>query len=185
MFKQFVILLILSYSIIDLSKVEAVTSALKRQTLVFHEPPYENNLERTDQVTEHYITQRLDNFNHQNNRTFQMVLLSQHSCCSIFDIFFNHKKIHCRHQIIDSLLKSNENFVFSSDIWKMMFISKVAGQFSSWSAENGKLAPVISCPVSIFMIWPKRIMVCSFIRNIGSMAKPDPRSEFWIKNNFS
>lgn len=86
MFKQFVILLILSYLTENLSKVEAVTSALKRQTLIFHEPPYENNLERADQVTEHYITQRLDNFNHQNNRTFQMVLLSKHSYSSIFSI---------------------------------------------------------------------------------------------------
>lgn len=66
-------LLILSYLATNFLQVEAVTSALKRQTLIFHEPPVENNLERADQVTEHYIEQRLDNFDHQNNRTFQMV----------------------------------------------------------------------------------------------------------------
>lgn len=75
MFNRSLFLLILSYLAANLLKVEAVTSALKRQKLIFHEPPYENNLERADQVTEHYVTQRLDNFDHQNPHTFQMVLM--------------------------------------------------------------------------------------------------------------
>lgn len=73
MFSRITLLLILSYLAANVLKVEAVSSALKRQTLIFHEPPHENNLERADQVTEHWITQRLDNFDHQNPHTFQMV----------------------------------------------------------------------------------------------------------------
>lgn len=66
------VLLCLAANVLQL---EAVSSALKRQSLIFYEPPVENNLERADQVTEHYIEQRLDNFNHQDSRTFQMVLI--------------------------------------------------------------------------------------------------------------
>lgn len=62
---------------------EAFSAALKRQMLIFYEPPYENYLKSNDQVTEHYITQRLDNFDHQNERTFQMVFT-----------FFNHYFFH-------------------------------------------------------------------------------------------
>lgn len=53
--------------------LEAVPSALTRQLLIFHEPPVESVFKQTDQVTEHYITQRLNNFNRQDSRTFQMV----------------------------------------------------------------------------------------------------------------
>lgn len=81
MINRSLLLLFLSYLAANLLKVEAITSALTRQTLIFHEPPYENNLERADQVTEHYITQRLDNFDHQNPRTFQMVLIKNPIVC--------------------------------------------------------------------------------------------------------
>lgn len=84
MLNKSTVLLILSYLAANLLRVEAITSALKRQTLIFHEPPYENNLERADQVTEHYITQRLDNFDHQNQRTFKMVWLK------LFFFFFKY-----------------------------------------------------------------------------------------------
>lgn len=47
--------------------------ALERQLLIHHEPPYENNGEKYSDVTEHFITQKLDNFDHQNKETFQMV----------------------------------------------------------------------------------------------------------------
>lgn len=63
----------LPYFIANLLQIEAISSALKRQSLIYYEPPFENNMERADQVTEHYITQRLDNFDRQNPRTFQMV----------------------------------------------------------------------------------------------------------------
>lgn len=53
--------------------LEAVPSALTRQLQIFHEPPVESTFKQTNQVTEHWITQRLDNFNHQDPRTFQMV----------------------------------------------------------------------------------------------------------------
>lgn len=53
--------------------LEAVPSALTRQLQIFHEPPVESVFKQTNQVTEHWITQRLDNFNRQDSRTFQMV----------------------------------------------------------------------------------------------------------------
>lgn len=58
---------------------ETFSTALKRQSLIFHEPPVENILEKSDQVSEHFITQRLDNFNHQDPRTFEMVKM----CCNL------------------------------------------------------------------------------------------------------
>lgn len=53
--------------------LEAVPSALTRQLQIFHEPPVESTFKQSNKVTEHWITQRLDNFNHQDSRTFQMV----------------------------------------------------------------------------------------------------------------
>lgn len=53
--------------------LEAVPSALTRQLQIFHEPPVESVFKQTNKVTEHWITQRLDNFNNQDARTFQMV----------------------------------------------------------------------------------------------------------------
>lgn len=49
--------------------------ALQRQLLIHHEPPFENHhYYKTDNnVTEHFIIQRVDNFDHQNKKTFQMV----------------------------------------------------------------------------------------------------------------
>lgn len=67
------LLVLLGVAVNLLRLAAAASSALKRQSLIFHEPPFENHHERADQVTEHYITQRLDNFDHQNPRTFQMV----------------------------------------------------------------------------------------------------------------
>lgn len=47
---------------------------LKRHSLLHHEPPVKHKMQfQADQATEHFITQRLDNFNHQDTRTFQMV----------------------------------------------------------------------------------------------------------------
>lgn len=57
----------------NLLPIEAVPSALTRQLMIFHEPPVESVFKQTHKVTEHWITQRLDNFNHQDSRTFQMV----------------------------------------------------------------------------------------------------------------
>lgn len=66
--------IVLPYFLANLLQLEAVSSALRRQSLIYHEPPFENNMERADQVSEHFITQRLDNFDRQNSRTFQMVI---------------------------------------------------------------------------------------------------------------
>ncbi|XP_031618081.1 putative serine protease K12H4.7, partial [Contarinia nasturtii] len=71
---QIVLVLVLSHLTIQVA--EAFSVALKRQTLIYHEPPHENNLKMSDQVIEHYITQRLDNFDHQNNLTFEMRYLT-------------------------------------------------------------------------------------------------------------
>lgn len=49
--------------------------ALKRQSVIFHEPPFEIHFQRDNHVTERFIRQRLDNFDHQNKETFQMVKL--------------------------------------------------------------------------------------------------------------
>lgn len=48
------------------------SAALKRQSMIYYEPPFEN-IKSADSVTEHYITQPVDHFNHQDNRTFSMV----------------------------------------------------------------------------------------------------------------
>lgn len=52
---------------------EGFSVALERQLLIHREPPLENDGEKYSDVTEHFITQKLDNFDHQNNVTFQMV----------------------------------------------------------------------------------------------------------------
>lgn len=65
--------------------LEAVPSFLTRQNLIFHEPPVESVFKITNQVTEHWITQRLDNFNHQDPRTFQMVLNSRRPLIDFFN----------------------------------------------------------------------------------------------------
>lgn len=52
--------------------------ALQRQLLLHREPPIENyHYKSYDNVTEHFITQRVDNFDHQNKETFQMVSFHQ------------------------------------------------------------------------------------------------------------
>lgn len=72
--RKAILLLIFSYfTLFGLVKSETVSGALKRQSLIYHEPPFENNQERADQITEHFIVQRLDNFDHQNKDTFKMV----------------------------------------------------------------------------------------------------------------
>lgn len=73
------LVVLLSFSVVQSEKV---SGALKRQSLIYYEPPYEIDHERADQVTEHYITQRLDNFDHQNKKTFRMVRLNQNPNCS-------------------------------------------------------------------------------------------------------
>lgn len=73
MWLNFAYLLTAVYFAANILPTEAVPSALTRQLMIFHEPPVESVFKHTDQVTEHYITQRLDNFHRQNTRTFQMV----------------------------------------------------------------------------------------------------------------
>lgn len=71
----------LSFSLVQSDKF-SVAMEIERQLLVdreppfeliFREPPLENDGEKDDGIEEHFITQRLNNFDHQNNETFQMV----------------------------------------------------------------------------------------------------------------
>lgn len=57
----------------NFAKSDDGSVALKRQSVIFHEPPFEIHFQRDNHVTEHFITQQLDNFDHQNKNTFQMV----------------------------------------------------------------------------------------------------------------
>lgn len=59
-----------------------VSIALQRQLLIHHEPPFDNHFYGSNNnVTEHFITQRLDNFDHQNQETFQMVSVQEGGGC--------------------------------------------------------------------------------------------------------
>lgn len=67
MFRQTVFILILSYLASNLLRLDALSVV----SLVHRKPLVESN--QTDHDSDCYITQRLDNFDHQNPRTFQMV----------------------------------------------------------------------------------------------------------------
>lgn len=73
--KYLILLLCFAASSLQMDAMSRVSTVLKRQSLIFHEPPVENILEKTNPVTEHYITQRLDNFSPQDTRTFRMVFI--------------------------------------------------------------------------------------------------------------
>lgn len=141
------VLLLLLFSVVQSEKVSA---ALKRQSLIYYEPPYEINHERADQVTEHYITQRLDNFDHQNKETFQMVRLNQNQ----------------------SWQHWNWTWYIFSVICKMRNISNLVDQFLYSLVVNGKSALVIFCLVSTFMISPRNSMAYWYTLSIVTMAKP-------------
>lgn len=68
-----VFILVLPYLVSNLQLSKAESIASKRFSLIHHEPPVESDSRGVDRVTEHNITQRLDNFDHQNPKTFQMV----------------------------------------------------------------------------------------------------------------
>lgn len=171
-FEAFLAALFLVANILPL---EAVPSALTRQLLIFHEPPVESTFKQADHVTEHYITQRLDNFNRQDPRTFQMVhsyLVFQklnewkshfHFTCCWWNLFFN--------------LICFGFICFFSAIWKMMFILKVADPCSSWSEVNGKSGPAISQLDSWCTIWQRNPKAYCFILSIDIMAKHDQPSK--------
>lgn len=52
---------------------KAFLSLTNFNSLIFYEPPFSKTDQRTNEVSEHYFTQRLDNFDPQNMQTFQMV----------------------------------------------------------------------------------------------------------------
>ncbi|XP_031639714.1 putative serine protease K12H4.7 isoform X3 [Contarinia nasturtii] len=102
---------------------EAFSTILKRQMLIFHEPPFENNFIRSDQVIEHYITQRLDHFNHQNNFTFEMRYLTNNIWFKkggpIFIMIGGEWKISAGHilpgQLIYDMAKENNGLLLYSE----------------------------------------------------------------------
>lgn len=63
--------------VISAIELQAISIALKRQSLIYYEPPFENSFKLRENITEHYITQYVDHFNHQDNRTFQMVIIER------------------------------------------------------------------------------------------------------------
>lgn len=72
MYRHAVFTLVLSYLTSYLLQLEALSIV----SLIHRKPLIEINQEAADHQSndsEHYITQRLDNFDHQNPRTFQMV----------------------------------------------------------------------------------------------------------------
>lgn len=86
MLSQIVLVLwnILPYlALFSVVRSEEFSIALEQQLLLIdreppfdllnHEPPVEDDGKIYDGIEEHFITQRLDNFDHQNKKTFQMV----------------------------------------------------------------------------------------------------------------
>lgn len=74
MCRRIVILLVLSYLTENILQIEATSVLLKRHLLLHQGPPAEINVQKVDPITEHNITQRLNHFDHQDIRTFQMVI---------------------------------------------------------------------------------------------------------------
>lgn len=54
-------------------QTEALLGFSKSKSFLFREPPVDENNGRSEDVTEHWITQKLDNFDPTDTRTFQMV----------------------------------------------------------------------------------------------------------------
>lgn len=54
-------------------QTEALVGFGKSKSLIFREPPLADDNVRSNDVTEHWITQKLDNFDPTDTRTFQMV----------------------------------------------------------------------------------------------------------------
>lgn len=108
--------------------------ALQRQLLFHHEPPFENHYYRKDNnVTEHFIKQRVDNFDHQNKETFQMVSFQETGFRSKYSELFKFDRL------------------FSA-IFKMQNISNRVDQFLFTLVVNGELARVRLVLENIFMI---------------------------------
>lgn len=60
---------------------------LRRQSLLFGEPPLDANFVADKTITEHSITQPVDHFNYQDNRTFEMVRID-----ALIKRHFSHKE---------------------------------------------------------------------------------------------
>lgn len=52
---------------------QASSIILERHMMIHHEPPFDGNRIADKSIIEKYITQPIDHFNHQDNRTFSMV----------------------------------------------------------------------------------------------------------------
>lgn len=58
---------------IALIQTHAFLGFTKKRSWLYYEPPIDGNQERLNDVSEHYIIQKLDNFDAQNQHTFRMV----------------------------------------------------------------------------------------------------------------
>lgn len=54
-------------------RTDALLGFRDSKSFLFREPPVDEDIVRSIDVTEHWITQKLDNFDPTDNRTFQMV----------------------------------------------------------------------------------------------------------------
>lgn len=68
--EAFIILVVITALIVE---SQCLLGFTRKKSYIFYEPPTEENHQRIEDVTEHYITQKLNNFDPTDNRTFQMV----------------------------------------------------------------------------------------------------------------
>lgn len=57
-------------------QTEAFSGFLRTKSLIFREPPVDELTTMSLDVSEHWITQKLDNFDPRDTRTFQMVRMA-------------------------------------------------------------------------------------------------------------
>lgn len=65
--------LIVIFGVILICAKSQSSVMLKRYSLLYNEPPLEKSVYADEKISEHYITQPIDHFNHQDNRNFSMV----------------------------------------------------------------------------------------------------------------
>lgn len=140
---------------------------LNRQQLLFNEPPLDTDYIADKRIVTKYVTQPVDHFNHQDNRTFQMV--------NKFNLFVENFITKSKPRTFSSKFIQNSHPLFLQlfrDIYKMTLTSKAVVRFSFSLAANGKLVLAISHLANIFTIWLRNPMVCWSTPNIDSMATP-------------
>lgn len=129
-------------------QTDALLGFRDSKSFLFREPPVDEDTVKSIDVTEHWITQKLDNFDPTDTRTFQMVI-TQCECG----------------------MEKDYLFYFHSDICKINVISKAEDQFSSWLVANGKFLRKQFRLANMSSIWQKSSMHCYCTVNIDIMAE--------------